>query len=59
MGSDKIKGKFNEAVGGAKREAGDAMDNDEMQRDGAQQELKGKGQGFMGDVKEKVNDLTD
>ena len=59
MGSDKIKGKFNEAVGGAKREAGDAMDNDEMQRDGSKQELKGKGQGFMGDVKDKVDDLTD
>jgi uncharacterized protein YjbJ (UPF0337 family) len=59
MGDDKLKGKTNEFVGGAREKAGDVTGDEEMQADGAGQQLKGKGQGFVGDVKDKAEDLKD
>ena len=61
--TDKIKGNVNEAVGKAKQAAaGDATDpnrtaaDDKMAADGAGQEVKGKGQQFMGKVKGALGD---
>ena len=60
---DKVKGNVNEAVGKAKQAmAGDADDpnrtraDDDMAAEGAGQELKGKGQQFMGKVKGALGD---
>ncbi|MBW8842799.1 MAG: CsbD family protein [Sphingomonadales bacterium] len=61
--TDKIKGNVNEAVGKAKQAmAGDADDpnrtrrDDELEAEGAGQELKGKGQQFVGKVKGALGD---
>lgn len=59
MGDDKIKGKTNEIIGGARRKAGDMTDNEEMEAKGAQQEGKGKVQNAVGNVKDKAEDLKD
>ena len=59
MGEDKIKGKTNEVVGGARREIGDKTGNEKMEAKGAQQEGKGKVQGAVGAVKDKAEDLKD
>jgi uncharacterized protein YjbJ (UPF0337 family) len=61
--TDKIKGNINEAVGKAKQAiAGDADDpnrtrrDDELEAEGAGQELKGKAQQFAGKVKGALGD---
>ncbi|MBW8842566.1 MAG: CsbD family protein [Sphingomonadales bacterium] len=61
--TDKIKGNVNEAVGKAKQAmAGRADDpnrtrrDDELEAEGAGQELKGKGQQFVGKVKGALGD---
>jgi uncharacterized protein YjbJ (UPF0337 family) len=61
--TDKIKGNVNEAVGKAKQAmAGDADDpnrtrkDDQLEAEGAGQELKGKGQQFVGKVKGALGD---
>jgi uncharacterized protein YjbJ (UPF0337 family) len=61
--TDKIKGNVNEAVGKVKQAmAGDADDpnrtrrDDELEAEGAGQELKGKGQQFVGKVKGALGD---
>jgi uncharacterized protein YjbJ (UPF0337 family) len=61
--TDKIKGNVNEAVGKAKQAmAGNADDpnrtrrDDELEAEGAGQELKGKGQQFVGKVKGALGD---
>ncbi|HEX7695412.1 MAG TPA: CsbD family protein [Sphingomonas sp.] len=61
--TDKIKGNVNEAVGKAKQAmAGDASDpdrtrkDDELEAEGAGQELKGKAQQFVGKVKGALGD---
>ena len=60
---DKVKGNLNEAVGKAKQAiAGDPNDpkrtrrDDELAAEGAGQELKGKGQQFVGKVKGALGD---
>lgn len=50
--TDKIKGNLNEAVGKLKQKSDDPVTQDE----GAQQELKGKGQQFAGKVKGALGD---
>ncbi|MEH6565409.1 MAG: CsbD family protein [Halopseudomonas sp.] len=57
--TDKIKGKYNEAAGKAKSEVGRATDDEELQGEGELQNIKGKGQGLKGDVKEKLKDGID
>jgi uncharacterized protein YjbJ (UPF0337 family) len=59
MGADKIKGKTNEVIGGARRKAGDVTGNEEMEAKGVEQQYKGKGQGAVGKVKDKAEDLKD
>jgi uncharacterized protein YjbJ (UPF0337 family) len=61
--TDKIKGNVNEAIGKAKQAiAGDATDpnrthkDDKLAAEGAAQELKGKGQQFVGKVKGALGD---
>jgi uncharacterized protein YjbJ (UPF0337 family) len=61
--TDRIKGNINEAVGKAKQAiAGDADDpnrtrrDDELEAEGAGQELKGKAQQFAGKVKGALGD---
>jgi uncharacterized protein YjbJ (UPF0337 family) len=54
--ADKVKGATNEAIGKAKQGVGEAVGSDKMQREGAIQEVKGKGQKAMGDAKEATKD---
>ncbi len=61
--TDKIKGNADELIGKAKQAiAGDADDpqrtraDDEMEAEGAAQELKGKGEQFVGKVKGALGD---
>ncbi len=49
---DKIKGNLNEAVGKLKQNS----DNPDTQAEGAGQEVKGKGEQFMGKVKGVLGD---
>jgi uncharacterized protein YjbJ (UPF0337 family) len=50
--TDKIKGNTNEAIGKTKQES----DNPNTREQGRDQELKGKGQQFEGEVKGKLGD---
>lgn len=50
--TDKIKGNVNEAAGKLKQQSKDPETRDE----GAAQEVKGKGQQFIGKVKGKLGD---
>ncbi len=61
MGSttDKIKGMTNEAAGKVRQAAGDAMDDPEMEANGAAQEGKGKLQQAKGDAKDAVKNVVD
>jgi uncharacterized protein YjbJ (UPF0337 family) len=58
MGSatDKIKGYANQAVGNVRQGVGKAVGSEEMQVRGGAQELKGKAQVAVGDVKENIKD---
>jgi uncharacterized protein YjbJ (UPF0337 family) len=60
MGStaDKIKGVANEAAGKAKQGVGEAVGSDQMQGEGAAQEIKGKGQKAVGDAKQAAKDVA-
>lgn len=49
---DKVKGNVNEAIGKAKQNS----DNPAKRDEGASQELKGKGQQFVGKVKGALGD---
>ena len=58
MGSatDKIKGYANQAAGSVKHGVGKVVGSEEMQIKGGAQELKGKAQVAVGDVKENIKD---
>ena len=58
MGSttDKIKGVTNQAIGKAKQGLGEATGDERLEGEGAIQEVKGKGQKAMGDVKDAAKD---
>jgi len=58
MGSttDKIKGVTNEAIGKAKQGLGEATGDERLEGEGAIQEVKGKGQKAMGDIKDAAKD---
>jgi uncharacterized protein YjbJ (UPF0337 family) len=61
MGSttDKVAGYTNEAVGNIKKGVGEAVGSKELEVKGAAQDLKGKAQVAVGDVKEKVTEGAD
>jgi uncharacterized protein YjbJ (UPF0337 family) len=48
---DKIEGKATEAKGTVKENVGDALDNKEMEAEGAAERASGKTQDKVGDVK--------
>ena len=50
-----MKGKANEVIGAARRKTGKATGNEDMEARGAGQELKGKAQGIVGQVKRKLS----
>ena len=56
---EQVKGKFNEAVGSVKQGVGNMTGDERMEAEGKSQEFKGKGQGFVGGVKEKAKELGD
>lgn len=56
---DKVKGKVNEAKGGAKETYGRETGNDEIAAEGTMDRAKGKGQGAIGEVKEAAHDIKD
>ncbi|MFN3579955.1 MAG: CsbD family protein [Pseudomonas sp.] len=56
---DKIKGKINEAVGKGKQAVGEATGNERLQGEGELQEIKGKGQGLKGQVKDSLKKTLD
>lgn len=57
--SDKIKGHTNEAVGKAKRAAGEALDRPDLKAEGDIQEAKGDLQKARGEVKGAVKGVVD
>jgi uncharacterized protein YjbJ (UPF0337 family) len=61
MGStaDKASGYANQAAGNIKQGVGKAVGSEELQVKGAVQELKGKAQVAVGDVKETVKEGAD
>jgi uncharacterized protein YjbJ (UPF0337 family) len=60
MGStaDKVKGAANEAIGKAKQGVGEATGSEQLQGEGAIQEVKGKGQKTLGDAKEAAKEAV-
>jgi uncharacterized protein YjbJ (UPF0337 family) len=54
---ERVKGKFNEAAGSVKQGVGAMTGDEKMQAEGEAQEFKGKGQGFVGAVKDKAKDI--
>ncbi len=53
---DQAKGKAKDIGGKIKEEAGDAMGNDKMKRDGQAGQVEGKAQKTVGDAKDKMSD---
>ncbi|WP_315756964.1 MULTISPECIES: CsbD family protein [unclassified Bradyrhizobium] len=56
--TDKIKGVANETIGKAKQGIGEATGSERLQGEGAVQEIKGKGQQALGDVKQATKDAV-
>ena len=57
-GTDKTKGLANEGAGKLKQGVGKAVGSDQLQDEGAAQELKGHGQQALGKAKETVKDAA-
>lgn len=57
--TDKVSGYANQAAGTVKQGVGKVIGSEELQVKGAVQELKGKAQVAVGDVKEIVKDGAD
>jgi len=53
---DQAKGKAKDIGGKVKEEAGDAVGNDKMKRDGQTDQAEGKAQKGVGDAKDKLSD---
>ena len=56
---DQIEGKFNEGKGNVKQAWGDLTGDDSTKAEGMLDEAKGRGQGILGDIKDKVEDVKD
>lgn len=54
-----MSGETDQAKGRIKQAAGDIADDDELRREGAQDEAAGKVKGKVDDAKDKVNDAVD
>jgi uncharacterized protein YjbJ (UPF0337 family) len=58
MNSDKVKGTLDDAAGRVKRQVGEWTGNTETQVDGAAQQVKGKVEKTIGNVKDAVRGTT-
>ena len=56
--TDKVKGATNEAIGKAKQGIGEAVGSEQLEGEGAIQEIKGKGQKALGDAKEVTKEAV-
>ena len=56
---DRLKGKYNEAVGESKERVGRAIGHDDLESSGHQQEMKGKLQGKKADLQDAAEDVKD
>jgi uncharacterized protein YjbJ (UPF0337 family) len=59
MNKEQVKGTVNDAAGRAKRQMGEWTGNGDQQIDGAAQQLKGKIQKTVGDLKEAAKQAQD
>jgi len=59
MNSDNIKGTLDDAAGRAKRQVGEWTGDTKTQADGAAQQVKGKVEKVVGNVRDAVNNATD
>jgi uncharacterized protein YjbJ (UPF0337 family) len=58
MDKDRVKGTINDAAGRAKRQVGEWTDNGDLQVEGAAQQIKGKTQKVVGQVKDAARDAA-
>jgi len=58
MNSDKVKGTIDDAAGRAKRQVGEWTGNTKTQAEGAAQQVKGKAEKVVGNVRDAVKDTT-
>ena len=58
MNSDEIKGTIDDAAGRAKRQVGEWTGDTKTQAEGAAQQVKGKAEKGVGNVRDAVNDAT-
>lgn len=56
---DKIRGTLEEKKGQVKQAVGEATGDSRLQGEGMLDEAKGKAQQFLGDIKDKVEDIGD
>ena len=59
MNSDDVKGTIDDAAGRAKRQVGEWTGDTQTQVDGAAQQVKGKAEKAVGNVRDAINDATD
>jgi uncharacterized protein YjbJ (UPF0337 family) len=55
MNTDKIKGAIDDAAGRAKRQVGEWTGDTETQVDGAAQQVKGKAEKVVGNIRDAIN----
>ena len=58
MNSDNIKGTIDDAAGRAKRQVGEWTGDTKTQAEGAAQQVKGKAEKVVGNVRDAVNNAT-
>jgi uncharacterized protein YjbJ (UPF0337 family) len=58
MNKDTVKGQMDDVAGRAKRQVGEWTGDTDLQVDGAAQQLKGKAEKAVGNVKDAVKDAT-
>ena len=58
MNSDNIKGTIDDAAGRAKRQVGEWTGDTETQVDGAAQQVKGKAEKAVGNIRDAIHDAT-
>jgi uncharacterized protein YjbJ (UPF0337 family) len=59
MDQDNIKGKVKDVTGRIKRQAGEWTGDQQLQDEGAADQVEGKVQNAWGNVKEKARDIAD
>lgn len=57
MTMDRAKGKGKEVLGAGKEKLGEASGDEKLRDEGAADKLEGKGQGMVGKVKEKAEEI--